>query len=217
MFRRRPPRRRPLGRRHPLRPPQGRRPLPPEVRRALDRANRLMASQQFAQAAVIFDRLSKKACQRGILVPAAALSLQSFRAHFTAGDVDAALERAREGLRLLIQGGRAGRVPNVLARMTAVLREKGYDAQADQLERQAARGLEEMGLSLGDGVSAPSSVQGSVAPRPTIEGTRGRPVQRGSLPASCSGCGAPLIPEEVEWHDVHTAECLYCGAVVKSL
>jgi hypothetical protein len=217
MFRRRPPRRRPPGRRRPLRPSRGPRPLPPRVRRALDRANRLMASQRFAQAAVIFDRLSEQASRRDRFVPAAALSLQSFRAHFSAGDVDTALERAREGLRLLIRGGRAGRVPNVLARMTAVLRGKGYGAQAGQLERQAAHELEGIGLSLGDGTPAPSNVEGSTAPPPMVEEARGRTVSAGSLPASCSGCGAPLIPGEVEWHDAHTAECLYCGAVVKPL
>jgi len=40
--------------------------------------------------------------------------------------------------------------------------------------------------------------------------------RRGALPASCSGCGASLIPDEVEWHDPHTAECPYCGTVVKA-
>ena len=38
----------------------------------------------------------------------------------------------------------------------------------------------------------------------------------GNLPSRCSGCGAPLVPDEVEWHDATTAECLYCGAIVKA-
>ena len=41
------------------------------------------------------------------------------------------------------------------------------------------------------------------------------PEEAGTLPAKCDGCGAPVIPDEVEWHDARTAECLYCGTVLK--
>jgi len=38
-----------------------------------------------------------------------------------------------------------------------------------------------------------------------------------ALQASLSGnCGAPLLPDEVEWHDVRTAKCPYCGTAVKA-
>ena len=197
MFRRRPFRRPPLSRR---RPPLRRNPLPPRVRQALARANRLMGEGQFAEAGRIFGRLSDEAAQRGMLVRAGDLALQASRAHLAADDVEAAVGRARTALRLLARGGRAGRVPLVLSKMTAALREKGHDAQAGQLEREAAMALQEMGLSL-DQVSARVP---QVAER------------RGTLPAHCSGCGAPLVPDEVEWHDGNTAECLYCGTVVKA-
>jgi hypothetical protein len=84
--------------------------------------------------------------------------------------------------------------------MTAALRRKGYDAQADQLEQEAAQALEGVGLSLDE-------VRQRV-PQVTE--------RRGALPARCSGCGVQLIPDEVEWHDAHTAECLYCGTVIKA-
>jgi hypothetical protein len=83
--------------------------------------------------------------------------------------------------------------------MTAALRKKGHDAQADRLEQDAAQMLEEMGLSLAEAEQRVSQV---------IE-------KRGTLPARCSGCGASLVPDEVEWHDAHTAECCYCGTVTK--
>jgi hypothetical protein len=189
-------RRRPFRRR----PPPGRPPLPPNVRRALARANSLLAEGRFAEAADIFAELSEEAQQHGMLVRAADLALQSSRAHLFADDVEAALERAKEALRLLVRGGRAGRVGRVLPRMTAAMCHRGYDAQADQLEQEAARALEEVGLSLDE-----------VGPRvPQV--TAGR----GTLPAQCSGCGAQLVPDEVEWHDAHTAECLYCGTVIKA-
>jgi hypothetical protein len=47
-------------------------------------------------------------------VRAAGLALQASRAHLFADDVEAALQQAREALRLLIRGGRAGRVGRVL-------------------------------------------------------------------------------------------------------
>jgi tetratricopeptide (TPR) repeat protein len=196
VFRKRPFRRRPLARRRP--PPRP--PLPLRVRRTLARANGLMADGRFAEAANIFERLSERARHRGMLIRAADLALQASRARFAADDVNAALERAREALRLLARGGRPGRVPRVLSRITAALREKGYDAQADQLEQEAAQALEEMGLSLDEVRQR--------APQVTEE--------RGTLPTHCSGCGAPLAPDEVEWHDAHTAECLYCGTVVRA-
>jgi len=196
MIRRRPLRRPPVSGRRPLRRP----PLPPRVRRELVRANHLMADGQFADAAEIFGRLSEKARQRGLLVRAGDLALQASRAHFSAGHVELAFDQARDALRLLVRGGRAGRAVRLLPRITASLREKGYDAEAGQLEQEAERVLGRVGLSLNE-----------VSQRlpPVAE-------RSGTLPARCSGCGAPLVPDEVEWHDACTAECLYCGSIVKT-
>jgi hypothetical protein len=170
------------------------------VRRALARANSLLAEGRFAEAAGILTELSEEAKRRGMPVRAADLALQEARAHVFADDVETALERAREALQMLVHGGRAGRVGRVLPRMTAALRQRDYDAQADQLEQEAAQVLERVGLSLDEvRQRVPQETEG-----------------RGTLPAQCGGCGARLIPDEVEWHDAHTAECLYCGAVIKA-
>ena len=196
MFRRRPPRRPPGLRSRPLRRP----PLPPGVRRELARVNRLIDDGQFAEAAIVFEQLSERARRRGMLVRAGDLALQAARAHLAADRVEPAVEWARRGLRLLVRGGRVGRVPHLLSRTTAALREKGYPTEADELEQDAWRALGQVGLSLDDASQRVSQVT----------------EKRGSLPARCSGCGAPLVPDEVEWHDAHTAECLYCGTVVKA-
>jgi hypothetical protein len=203
MFRRRPARRRPLRRPpKPLRPavPSPRRPLASRALKVLARANRLMAGGQFAGAAEIFGRLSEEAERRDMTVRAADLALQASRAHFAADAVEAALAWAREGLRLLVRGGRVGRVPTVLAKITAALRKKGYSVQADQLEQEVTQALEGVGLSLDEARQQVLRV----------------PEERGDLPAQCSGCGAPLVPDEVEWHDARTAECLYCGTIIKA-
>lgn len=207
MFRRRPFRRPPPFRRRPFRrpaaPPGPGAPLPqvpPQVREALARAHSLVEDEKFAEAAGIFERLAQAAKRRGLLVSAGELTLQAAWARFAADEVEAAVDRGGEALRLLVRGGSVGRVSSVLARMTAALRDKGYDAQADELEQEVAQALGEVGLSLDDAKAR--------AP--------GTPEKRGTLPARCSGCGAPLFPDEVGWYDARTAECPYCGTVVKA-
>jgi len=207
MLRRRPFRHRPLIRRRPsLSPPppgspRPRPPLPPKVRRALARANRLMAEGQFAEAANIFGQLADKAEELERPIRAADLMIQAARAHLAADDAEAAVRRAKQALLFFVRSRRVGRVPHLLAHTTEALRNKGYHAEADGLEHAVEEGLGQMGLSL-EGVTQ----------RVTAE----EPKQRGTLPAQCAGCGAPLVPDEVEWHDAHTAECPYCGTMVKA-
>jgi len=127
--------------------------------------------------------------------------IQAARAHFAADDAEAAVRRAKQALLLFVRSRRVGRVPHLLAHTTEALRNKGYHAEADGLEYAVEEGLGEMGLSL-EGVTQRVAAEGSK--------------QRGTLPAQCTGCGAPLVPDEVEWHDAHTAECPYCGTMVKA-
>ena len=192
MFRRRPARlRRLLRRRHKL---------PRRIRRMLAGANILMEEGQFAEAARVFGDLTDGAEELGLPVRAAELSLLTARAHFAAGDVDAAMGRASQALHLLARGGRAGRIPRVLPPLVGALREKGFDTRADRLEQEAAQLVGGVEISL------------EATPQQYLR----QDEARGALPARCDGCGAPLIPDEVEWHDLHTAECPYCGTVVKT-
>ncbi len=175
--------------------------MPPRAHRALARANGLMMDGQFTEAANIFRQLADKAQELDRPIRAAGLMIRAARAHLAAGDASAAVKRAQQALLLFIRNGRVGRVPHLLARMTETLRNKNYHAEADELERAVEEGLGEMGLSLEE-----------VTQRVAAE----KPKPRGTLPAQCAGCGAPLAPDEVEWHNAHTAECPYCGTVVKA-
>ena len=47
--------------------------------------------------------------------------------------------------------------------------------------------------------------------QPAIPGSR--QTHRETLPTSCLKCGASLRADEVEWVDVDTAECDYCGSL----
>lgn len=39
----------------------------------------------------------------------------------------------------------------------------------------------------------------------------------GQLPTNCPECGAPLDGSEVQWKDKDTAECNYCGSIIRSV
>lgn len=201
MFRRRP-RRRPL-RPHPVPPPPGPSPLllAARARRQLEHAHRLLAEGRPAEAADIFARVADEAHKHRLPVRAADLALQAARAYLAADMVEAALARGKGALELFIASGRPWRVPRVLPRMVAALREKGYDAEADVLQRQVGERLGQAGLSIED-------LERRVTPS--------APPRRGTLPAKCSACGGGLVADEVEWHDATTAECPYCGTLVKA-
>lgn len=194
MARRRPFRRLPR-RRRPPRPP-----LPPQARQSLIHANDLLDKGQFAEAARIFGRLSEGARRHGRPLRAANLALRAAQAYLVADDVEAALVQAERTIRLLARGGPPERVPRVLSRIAEALRERGYEDEADQLTHYADQVLKGVGRSLDE--------METQSPRVTE--------RRASLPDRCGGCGASLIPDDVEWHDTRTAECPYCGAIVKA-
>jgi hypothetical protein len=41
-------------------------------------------------------------------------------------------------------------------------------------------------------------------------------MSRRELPAKCSACGGPVRPDDITWLDSRTAECPYCGSVLKA-
>lgn len=161
----------------------------------------MMDDGDFAQAARLFDRLALDARRRGMPIRAANLALRAAQAYLALDEIDPALDRMRRAIRVFGHHHRAERVAHLVSRADDELRERGYNVEAVELAQFAAGVLGETGLSLDD-LKAPPSAQAGEA--------------RGSLPGRCEGCGAPLVPDDVTWHDAQTAECPYCGAVLKS-
>jgi len=183
-------------RRRPFRrPPAPRRPRP------LLRANGLMDRREFAEAARLFDRLAIEARRRSMPVRAANLALRAAQAYLAQGEVEMAMDRLQRTVRALARHGQGERVAQIVSRTGDELREKGFHAQAADLERLAEEALSETQVSLDD---LRASRLGRVA------------AVRGSLPGRCEGCGAPLVPEDLTWHDLETAECPYCGTIAKT-
>jgi predicted RNA-binding Zn-ribbon protein involved in translation (DUF1610 family) len=189
---------------------QRRRPRPglrPRPRQMLERAHRLFDRGEFAEAAPIFDRLAEGAAERGMLNRAGDLYLQSARCHLEMGKAAAAVERGKHALRLFGRAGLFGKIERLMPRMVETLQEKGYQAEAEALRQEVEARLAEV----------PPERRAPPGARPAGWPPFARPATaRRQLPAKCSACGAPVKPDEVTWLDPQTAECPYCGAVVKA-
>jgi hypothetical protein len=150
-----------------------------------------------AEAAATFEKKAQAAEEQGMWDEAGDLYLEAARCYLQLDDIDRADDHGLKALQLFIQARRPGKVRRLVPRMIAVLHRKGYHDEAEKLRR-------EVDALLG----AP--------PRERAIPRGGRTVQRGSLPAKCSSCGGPVRSDEVNWVDSHSAECTYCGGIVKA-
>ncbi len=183
--------RRPFRPRPPRRPPHRPPPLPPAVLEA----ERLMRDGQFASAAARFEGLAQKARERARPGAAAHLYLRAARCYVEVDDVERADACAERAIHLFIEARQPARVRQVLPRVLAALERHGRHADAERLRREVEEAFQ--GMEALPGRTPPAA-------------------QRGQLPAKCPSCGGPLKPDEVAWSDPHTAECPYCGSVVKA-
>ena len=182
-------------------------PRRPRPRQMLMRANQLFDQGEFAEAAPIFERLAEGAAERGMLNRAGDLYLQSARCHLEMGKAALAVERGKHALRLFGRAGLFGKIERLMPRMVEALQEKGYQAEATALQQEVEARLAE----------APPGRRPPPGARPAGWPSFARPpMARRELPAKCSACGAPVKPDDVTWLDPQTAECPYCGSVLKA-
>ena len=92
---------------------------------------------------------------------------------------------ARQGLNLILAHGKTDKAREALARIAAAMREHGLAGQASAIERHYASLL------------------------------NGGHRSNRQLPTECQRCFAPVRSDEVEWIDSASAECAYCGTVLK--
>ena len=175
-------------------PPRRRR---PRLRPALRRARRRIEQADPAEAAATFEKKAQVAEEQGMWDKAGDLYLEAARCYLQLDDMDRADDHGLKALQLFIQARRLGKIRRLVPRMMAVLHRKGYHDEAEKLRP-------EVNALLG-----------------ALPGERAIPwgekaVQRGSLPAKCPSCGGPIRSDEVNWIDSHSAECAYCGGIVKA-
>ncbi|MEW5829490.1 MAG: hypothetical protein AB1846_11410 [Chloroflexota bacterium] len=163
-----------------------------QVPPALLRANQLFTGGDYRAAAAAFDELARRAEMRGG-PNAGRFALRAGEAWVMAGDVQTGMARIKDGLNALIAAGNLAALGRIGPRVVRELTERGLTAEAEEVTGLLRQRL--------PGFSATPSAPG--------------PVGRVTLPTHCPGCGAPLRPDEVEWLDAASAECDYCGSLIR--
>jgi hypothetical protein len=160
----------------------------------LQQANALAAKGQFGQAAPLFTQLAAGMEGGGHPRRAANLHAQASHAYAESQDEVHALAQAQVALRLFIRWQMAQRTPVFYANITRKMTAKGMAASVAVLQKEF----------------------GQAGSEPVVQAAPA-PARCGSLPPACTQCGAPVRSDEVAWVDDQTAECIYCGALVKTL
>lgn len=166
----------------------------------LQRANELMAIEDYIGAARAFEELANAAILRkGPAAPH--LFLQAGRANIKAGNIQKGLTQFERGLKLFADSGEWLKFQRNRNRMVAELHSAGLEDEAHAL-----------GHFLGD--QLPSELKST---EDELQ-FKARPVARAraTLPTNCPGCGAPMRIDEVDWIDEYTAECLFCGSITRN-
>ena len=179
----------------------GGRGLGPMPHPMLQRANELMAINDFAGAALAYEELAQAAKAR--MGPAAPhLYLQAGRARILAGQVPVGIVHIKQALSLFVERGEWEKFYRNRRRAVAELYRLELGEEANKLSSFLSD-------KIPDGMEEASQV-GSIV--------TGRVERRKAiLPAKCQGCGAPLRSDEVEWVDEVSAECPFCGSIARSL
>jgi len=158
-------------------------------------AHRLYSWRQYIPAADLYDRLAEGALTRE---PSRApqLFLQAGRARLAGGQVDAGMAQIQRGLELLNSQQRFGELNRVTWRVIQGLENNGLEKQAEQIQAW-----------LKDLQHPDTIPDWGTAPQATVSKVR--------LPLSCPSCGGVADPSEVEWVDDKTAQCSFCGNMLR--
>jgi hypothetical protein len=114
-----------------------------------------------------------------------------------------ALGQARSAMNLFIANGMVARAPVFFANITRKLNNHNMQNAANALHQEYGSRLHEGGPRL----RRRQGGMASAAPAAPTHGT---------LPTSCPKCGAPVHGGEANWIDNNTAECDYCGALLRA-
>jgi hypothetical protein len=163
--------------------------LAQEVPPILQEANFAFTKGEYGRAAELFEQIARVADGRG--GPRAPLfHLQAGRSRVLAGQAALGIPSLKRGLEILAERKQLGRLHQAGTRIFAELNQRGLKNEAVEFEKWLK----------------------SVMPdTPTVESLSRRPI----LPTHCPSCGAPLRPDEVDWLDEVTAECGFCGSLVR--
>jgi len=161
----------------------------------LAKANQMAEAGNPAGAAPLFAELAR---ELDVLRPRQAANLHARAAHAyaDAGNAQSALMQARTGLSMFIQYRMVDRSPMFYANITRKLNNKGMKGAATAIQN-------EFGGKVG------------ILP-PQHQSPAGSAMRRGILPTNCPKCGGPTHSDGMSWVDSQTAECEYCGTLIRT-
>jgi hypothetical protein len=167
----------------------------PVVDPQLAEAHRLFSAGQYPQAADQFEMLANQAQARGGL-RAPYLLVQAGLSRVYAGQGTSGMPSIFKGLAMIDARHTRLRLRRTAQRVMSELQVAGYLEGA----REVAAWLAGQPFNESDpGTAAPSAQP-----------------PRKNLPLHCPGCGGPVNPEEVDWLNEDTAECVYCGSPIRA-
>ena len=160
----------------------------------LIQANRLMAEGKPLEAGALFAQVAQAMQQSNHPRRAANLYARAAHAFSDGNRGQVSLGYARTALGLFIQAQMLPRASVFYANITRKLNAKGMQAAAGELQA-------EFGTRMAGQPAMPAQAS---------------PTAHGLLPTTCPQCGAPVHGDEVSWVDNRTAECEFCGALIRS-
>jgi len=178
-----------------------RRPIPPRLLvnnttaiEGVTKANQMMVNGEPQQAAELFMRLAGEMQASGHPRQAANLYTQAAHAWLNAGVEEQALIQASQALKLFASQSMWDRANQFKINFMAHLRRSDSASSLVVLEQEYNTLANAAGFN-------PQAAARAV-------------INRGTLPAACPNCGAPLRSDTVEWIDAVSAECGFCGGTV---
>jgi hypothetical protein len=179
-----------------FRPGLARNPLGGQARGQLMQANQLMLAGQAIEAATIFASIGLFAQQNGMPARSANLSARAALAYLEANDLAHAKEYALKAASQSLDGGNVQQAVRIAQQVLAQMKARNITQEADAMKAQFDALLSPYGVTLAAGGTAPAQVHGK-------------------LPVQCPSCLGPVRPDAVEWIDDQTAECAFCGNIIR--
>jgi hypothetical protein len=153
-----------------------------------------MANGKPQQAAELFMQLAQEMQEAGRPRQAANMHAQAAHAWLNASAQEHALNQASLALRMFANQGMWERAEQFKVNFLVHLRRTGGESASASVEGEY------------NALATAAGINPQIAARAVIN--------RGSLPAACPHCGAPLRSDTVEWIDAISAECGFCGGTV---
>lgn len=162
---------------------------PQEVSPLLQKANFAFTDGEYARAAELFEQVARTVEDQGS-PRASNLYLRAGHSRILAKQELLGIPSIRRGLELLAKSRKYQKLHQAGTKAMADLKSCGLSDEAAIIQKWLKSILTEV---------------------PTAQ----LPVRHPILPSQCPSCAAPLRPDDVEWLDKETAECGYCGNVVR--